>query len=139
MRGAPAPTRMAVVRSSPTGALASCNSLQPTTAHNDRLGAMGNVINLTAALWRRVADLELEVAERDRVVPQAPRSGGTVVDFTAAIWRRVAALELEIAECRQVVSQAPRNSWRHKVYSAELIEAERRLSIAEGMRRDERA
>jgi hypothetical protein len=64
---------------------------------------------------------------------------GTVIDLTAALWRRVAALELEIAECRRVVSQAPRSSWRHKVYTAELIEAERRLSIAEGMRRDERA
>jgi hypothetical protein len=64
---------------------------------------------------------------------------GTVIDLTAALWRRVAALELEVAECRQVVSQAPRSSWRHKVYTAELIEAERRLSIAEGMRRDERA
>ena len=62
----------------------------------------------------------------------------TVIDFTAAIWRRIAALELEVAECRQIFSQAPRNSWRHKVCAAELIEAERRLSIAEGMRRDER-
>jgi hypothetical protein len=64
---------------------------------------------------------------------------GTVIDFTAALWRRVAALELDVAEYRQVVAQAPRGSWRHKVYTAELIEAERRLSIAEGMRRGERA
>ena len=65
---------------------------------------------------------------------------GTVIDFTAALWRRVAALELEVAECRRrVVSQATRGSWQYKVYTAELIEAERRLSIAEGMRRDERA
>lgn len=64
---------------------------------------------------------------------------GTVIDLTAALWRRVAALELQVAEYRQVVSQAPRGSWQHKVYTTELIEAERRLSIAEGMRRDERA
>ena len=100
---------------------------------------MGTVIDLTAALWRRVAALEaaleLEFAEYRRVVPQAPRSSCTVIDLTTALWRRVAALELEIAECRRVVSQAPRSSWRRKVYSAELIEAERRLSIAEGMRR----
>jgi hypothetical protein len=62
-----------------------------------------------------------------------------VINFSAAIWRRVAALELEVAECRQVISRAPPSSWRHKIYSAELIEAERRLSIAEGMRKDERA
>lgn len=59
---------------------------------------------------------------------------GTVIDFTAAVWRRVAALELEVAECRRIVTQAPPSSWRHKVYTSELIEAERRLSIAEGMR-----
>jgi hypothetical protein len=99
---------------------------------------MGTVINLTAALWRRVAALELEFAECRQDVPE-PHRGCTVVDFTAALWRRVAALELEVAECRRIVSQAPRNSWRHKVYTAELIEAERRLSIAEGMCRDERA
>ncbi|HWE18193.1 MAG TPA: hypothetical protein VG758_13580 [Hyphomicrobiaceae bacterium] len=64
---------------------------------------------------------------------------GTVIDLTAALWRRVAALELEVAERRRVVSQAPRGSWRYKVYTTELIDAERRLSIAEGMRRDERA
>jgi hypothetical protein len=64
---------------------------------------------------------------------------GTVIDLTAALWRRVAALELEVAECRRVASKAPPSSWRHKVYTTELIEAERRLSIAEGMRRDERA
>jgi hypothetical protein len=64
---------------------------------------------------------------------------GTVIDFTAALWRRVAALELEVAECRRVVSRARHGSWRHKAYTSELIEAERRLSIAEGMRRDERA
>jgi hypothetical protein len=64
---------------------------------------------------------------------------GTVIDLTATLWRRVAALELDVAECRRVVSQTPRGSWRHKVCTAELIEAERRLSIAEGMRRDERA
>jgi hypothetical protein len=64
---------------------------------------------------------------------------GTVIDFTAALWRRVAALELEVAERRRVVSQTPRGSWRYRVYTTELIEAERRLSIAEGMRRDERA
>jgi hypothetical protein len=98
---------------------------------------MGTVINLTAALWRRVAALEVEAAGCRQVVPEAPPSSCTVVDLTAALWRRVAALELEVAECQQVVSQAPRSSWRHKVYSAELIEAERRLSIAEGMRRDD--
>ena len=64
---------------------------------------------------------------------------GTVIDLTAALWRRVAALELEVAERRRVASQAPRGSWRYKVYTTELIEAERRLSIAEGMRKDERA
>ena len=64
---------------------------------------------------------------------------GTVIDLTAALWRRVAALELEVAEHRKVVAQAPRGSWRYKVHTSELIEAERRLSIAEGMRRDERA
>lgn len=67
------------------------------------------------------------------------RAMSNVINFTAAIWRRVAALELEVAECRQVISRAPPSSWRHKTYSAELIEAERRLSIAEGMRKDERA
>jgi hypothetical protein len=61
---------------------------------------------------------------------------GTVIDLTAAFWRRVAALELEVAERRRAVSQAPHGSWRRKVYTAELIEAERRLSIAEGMPRD---
>jgi hypothetical protein len=61
---------------------------------------------------------------------------GTVIDLTAALWRRVAALELEVAQCRRVVYRAPRNSWQHKVQTAELIEAERRLSIAEGMSRD---
>jgi hypothetical protein len=95
---------------------------------------MGTVINLTAALWRRVAALELEISECEWVVSQPPRSSSTVIDLTAALWRRVAALELEVAECRRVVSQAPCGSWRHKVYTAELIEAERRLSIAEGMR-----
>ena len=64
---------------------------------------------------------------------------GTVIDLTAALWRRIAALELEVAECRRAVSQAPRGSWRHKATAAELIEAERRLSIAEGMPRDEGA
>jgi hypothetical protein len=64
---------------------------------------------------------------------------GNVIDLTAALWRRVAALELEVAERRRVVFQAPHGSWQHKVYIAELIEAERRLSIAEGMPRDERA
>jgi hypothetical protein len=64
---------------------------------------------------------------------------GTVIDFAEAIWRRVATLELEVAERRRVVSQAPRSSWRHQVSTTELIEAERRLSIAEGMRRDEGA
>jgi hypothetical protein len=67
---------------------------------------------------------------------QTPRSSHAVVDFTAALWRRVVALELEVAECRRVVSQAPRSSWRHKVYAADLLEAERRLSIAEGMRKE---
>jgi hypothetical protein len=101
---------------------------------------MGTVIDLTVALWRRVAALELEIAACCEVVPrQAPRSSSNVVNFTAALRRRVAALELEVAECRRIVSQAPRASWRHRVYTAELIEAERRLSIAEGMRRDERA
>jgi hypothetical protein len=100
---------------------------------------MGTVINLTAALWRRVASLELEVAECRQVVPQPPRNRCAVVDLAAALWRRIAELELEVAECRRIVSLAPRNSWRHKVYTAELIEAERRLSIAEGMRRDDRA
>jgi hypothetical protein len=95
---------------------------------------MGTVINLTAALWRRVAALELEVAECEWVVAEPPRSRSTVIDLTAALWRRVAALEAEVAECRRVVSQAPCGSWWHKVYTAELIEAERRLSIAEGMR-----
>jgi hypothetical protein len=64
---------------------------------------------------------------------------GTVIDFTAALWRRVAALELEVAECRRVASRVRRGSWQHELYISELIEAERRLSIAEGMRRDERA
>jgi len=63
---------------------------------------------------------------------------GNVIDLTAALWRRVAALELEVAECRRVVSEARHGSWRYRVYTTELIEAERRLSIAEGMRRDER-
>jgi hypothetical protein len=97
---------------------------------------MGTVINLTTAIWRRVAALELEFADYRRVAPQASRSTSNVIDLTAAIWRRVAALELQVAECRRVVSQAPRGSWRHKVYTTELIEAERRLSIAQGMRRD---
>jgi hypothetical protein len=64
---------------------------------------------------------------------------GTVIDLTAALWRRVAALELEVAQCRRVASQAPRGSWRYRMSTTELIEAERRLSIAEGMRRDEGA
>jgi hypothetical protein len=77
----------------------------------------------------------LEISECEWVVSQPPRSSSTVIDLTAALWRRVAALDLEVAECRRVVSQAPCGSWRHnKVYTAELIEAERRLSIAEGMR-----
>jgi hypothetical protein len=63
----------------------------------------------------------------------------TVVFLTAALWRRVAALESEVAECLRALSQAPPSSWRREIYIAELIEAERRLSIAEGMRRDERA
>jgi hypothetical protein len=117
---------------------------------------MGTVIDLTAALWRRVAALEVESAPRSNgtvvdfggalarrvAIPEeevAPRSSGTVVDFTAALWRRVAALEMEVAECRRAVYQAPRSSWAHKVCTADLIEAERRLSIAEGMGRDERA
>jgi len=95
---------------------------------------MGTVINLTAAIWRRVAALEFEVAEGGWVVAEPPRSSSTVIDLTAALWRRIAALEADVAECRRVVSQAPCGSWRHKVYTAELIEAERRLSIAEGMR-----
>jgi hypothetical protein len=98
---------------------------------------MSTVIDLTAAIWRRIAALEWEVAGHPQV-PQAPRSRCTVVDFAEALRRRVVALELEVAECRRAAAQAPRNSWRHKVYTAELIEAERRLSIAEGMRRDER-
>jgi hypothetical protein len=100
---------------------------------------MGTVIDLTAMLWRRIGALELEVAECRRIVSQAPRSSCAVIDLTAALWRRIAALELEVAECRRLVSQTPRSSWWHKVYTTELIEAERRLSIAEGMRRDERA
>jgi hypothetical protein len=96
---------------------------------------MGTVIDFTAAIWRRIAALEMELAECPQV-PPAPRSSCTVVDFTAALWRRVVALELEVAECRRAISQAPRSSWRHKVYAAELLEAERRLSIAEGMRRE---
>jgi hypothetical protein len=100
---------------------------------------MGTVIDLTAAVWRRLASLELEVAGCQRVVSRAPRSSCTVIDLTAAVWRRLAALELEVAECRRAVSRVPRSSWQYKVYAAELIEAERRLSIAEGMRRDERA
>jgi hypothetical protein len=136
MRGSPAPMRMAVVRSSSTGTLASCNPPPPTTI---RLGVMGTVINLTAALWRRVAALEADVAECRQVVSLAPRSSSTVIDLTAAVWRRVAALELQVTECRQAVTRTPRSSWWHKVYTTELIEAERRLSIAEGMCRDERA
>lgn len=62
---------------------------------------------------------------------------GAVIDFSAALWRRVAALELEVAECRRVVCGAPQGSWRRKVYTAQLVEAERRLSIAEGMDRDD--
>jgi hypothetical protein len=100
---------------------------------------MGTVIDLTAALWRRVAAMESEVAECRWAVPQAPPSSCTVIDLSAALWRRVAALELEVTECRRAVCQAPRSSWQFKVCTAELIEAERRLSIAEGMRRDERA
>ena len=64
---------------------------------------------------------------------------GIVIDLAAARWLRVAALEMEVAECWRVVSQVPRRSWQYQAYAAELIEAERRLSIAEGMRRDERA
>jgi hypothetical protein len=135
MRGAFALTRTAVVRSSPTGGV---GELQLSSVHHDRLGMMGTVINLAAVLWRRVAALELEEAECRQVVSETPRSSSTVIDLTAAAWRRVAALESQVAECRRVVSQAPRSSWRHKVYTAELIEAERRLSIAEGMCRDER-
>jgi hypothetical protein len=97
---------------------------------------MSTVIDFTAAIWRRIAALELEVAEHPPG-SQGPGSRCAVVDFAEALRRRVVALELEVAECRRVVSQAPRNSWRHKVYAAELLEAERRLSIAEGMRRDE--
>ena len=62
---------------------------------------------------------------------------GIVVNLSAAVSRRVATLELEVAHCLQAVSQAPPTSWRRKLHIAELIEAERRLSIAEGMRRDE--
>ena len=57
---------------------------------------------------------------------------GIVINLSAALWRRVAALELEVAERLQAVSSAPCSSWRRKAYIAELIEAERRLSIAEG-------
>ena len=107
--------------------------------HNDRLAVMGNVIDLTAAVWRRVAALELEVAECQPVAARVPRSTGTVINLNAAVGRRVAALELQVAECRQAVVRTPCSSWWHKVYRTELIEAERRLSIAEGMCRDERA
>jgi hypothetical protein len=96
---------------------------------------MSTVIELTAAIWRRLAALELKVAEYPQI-PQAPHNSCTVVDFTEVLRRRVVALELEVAERQRAVSQAPRSSWRHKVYAAELIEAERRLSIAEGMRRE---
>ena len=58
---------------------------------------------------------------------------GTVIDLTEALWRRIAALELEVAERRQILSRAPRRSWQYESYANELIEAERRLSIAEGM------
>lgn len=99
---------------------------------------MATIIHFTKAIWRRVAALELEFAESRQVVPQAPRNTSNVIELTAALWRRVAALELQVAEWRRVVSQTPRSSWRHKVYTTELIEAERRLSIAQGMRRDAR-
>lgn len=100
---------------------------------------MGTVIDLTAAVWRRVAALELEVAEHQPAARQAPRSTSNVINLTDAVGRRVAALELQVAECRQAVVRTPSSSWWHKVYSTELIDAERRLSIAEGMCRDERA
>ena len=64
---------------------------------------------------------------------------GIVINLSAVLWRRVAALESEVCECLRAVSQAPPSSWRRKVYIEQLIDAERRLSIAEGMRRDERA
>ena len=99
---------------------------------------MGTVIDLTAALWRRIAGLTLEFAEHGQVVPEAPPRSGAVIDLAAAARRRVEALELEVSECQRIASQAPRGSWRHKVYTADLIEAERRLSIAEGMLRDDR-
>lgn len=61
---------------------------------------------------------------------------GSVVDLAMALQRLVEALEVEVAECRQMVAQALPNSWQHKVCSAVLSEAERRLSMAEQMRRD---
>jgi hypothetical protein len=63
----------------------------------------------------------------------------TVIDLNVGLQRLVEALEVEVAECRRVVSQTSPSSWQHKVCTAVLIEAERRLSIAEGMRRDWRA
>jgi hypothetical protein len=62
---------------------------------------------------------------------------GIIIDFNAALWRRIAALELEVAECRQALTRTPRRNWQYKVYTTALIEAERRLSVAEGMPRDE--
>jgi hypothetical protein len=63
----------------------------------------------------------------------------TVIDLNVGLQRLVEALEVEVAECRRVASQTPPSSWQHKVCTVALIEAERRLSIAEGMRRDWRS
>ena len=58
-----------------------------------------------------------------------------VVDFAAAVRHRVVALEMEVAERWQLIASVPRSGWRREAWIADLIEAERRLSIAEGMRR----
>jgi hypothetical protein len=50
---------------------------------------------------------------------------GTVIDLTAALWRRIATLEMEFAKCQRAGSQASRRNWRYKVYTHELIDAER--------------
>jgi hypothetical protein len=99
---------------------------------------MGTVIEITTAIWRRVAALEVEFADYRPVVPKAPPTATNVIDLTAGIGRQIAALEMKVAECRRVVSETRRGSWRHKAYTTELIEAKRRLSILQGIRRDGR-
>jgi hypothetical protein len=58
-----------------------------------------------------------------------------VINLTTALRHRVATLELEVAERWRILAETPRRGWLREACIADVIEAERRLSIAEGMRR----